>query len=198
MIRLNLIPYRPARRLKRVQTIVAAWGFSVFLGLGGAYAFDAMLLGDIDALAAKKEAQEKTIAQLEKDLGEVKDINAKKQAVQNRLDAIADLRRQRSVSVRVMDEVAKAIPDQVWLTAMSTEKGQISLSGSAASNAEVADFMRRLEESPLFEGVDLSRVSMNDNQGRKKIRTFTLNARVTPPAPPPKPGEEKPAGGGAP
>ena len=96
-----------------------------------------------------------------------------------RISLIKRLESSRYVRVQMMDEVSRTLPDHVWLSAVrETSPGRVQLEGTTFSNLMVADFMQRLEDSPLFEGVDLSISQKGTMEDRDVIR-FTLTANCS-------------------
>lgn len=180
MIRINLIPYREARRKQRLNVILAAWSATALLGGLIAFGVDTMLTNRIAELQADKQAKEARVAELNAKLGEIKDINDKKKQVQARLDTIENLKKDRFLPVRLMDELSKAIPDKVWVTSMTVKKDRISLMATAQSHSDVAEFMDNLEKSPYFAGINLGPLS-SVAYGTHKVRNFTLDAAITSP-----------------
>ena len=67
-----------------------------------------------------------------------------------RLGIINKLQKGRTLSVRVMDELARCVPDHLWMTLAQQDAGsQLDLEGVTYSNLVVSDFMSRLERSPI-------------------------------------------------
>ena len=78
-------------------------------------------------------------------IGEVNNINARKKDVQAKLAILADLRKQRTGPVRMLDALSTAIPKKVWLTAFDEKANAVKMTGRAASHEDVAEFMRALQ-----------------------------------------------------
>ncbi|HYL80032.1 MAG TPA: PilN domain-containing protein, partial [Candidatus Acidoferrum sp.] len=58
--------------------------------------------------------------------------------------------------VRLLDEVSRALPNEVWLTTLTRTGKKMEISGIAFSNFSVANFMTNLgKASPLISNVDL-------------------------------------------
>lgn len=181
MIRINLLPYRPARRMAMLQAIAIVWVGVALLGALLAFGVDQYMLGIIDELNQTKVKNEAVIADLDKRLGEVKDLEAKIAAVEKRLHTIAMLRKGRELSVRLMEQITRQIPEKAWLTALSTKDGKLVVSGKAESSADVAQFMNQLKTSPFIASVELTQVSQAVEKGSIKMRSFSLAAPMRKP-----------------
>jgi len=85
--------------------------------------------------------------------------------------------------VRLMDELARCVPDHLWLTGATQEAGSsISLEGVTYSNLVVSDFMSRLERSAMFDGVELT-VAERSRIADRDLVKFRLTCQVTPDEP---------------
>ncbi|MBF0370711.1 MAG: PilN domain-containing protein [Magnetococcales bacterium] len=181
MIKINLLPYRDARRQKVMQGILIFWFLMAAAGAGAAYGVDYTINQEIDAKKQIRKKNDHQIDKLNEKLGEIKDIKAKKEAVQALLDTIERLQQARFLQVHVLDELSRAIPPKVWLMRLTTREQLLELTGKAQSNAMVADFMNNLNASPYFSQVKLSKI-LSDTEGEHKVKRFILKAEITPPA----------------
>lgn len=97
-----------------------------------------------------------------------------------RMGIINRLEQGRTQSVRLMDELAKCVPDHLWLSGATQDAGtSLSLEGVTYSNLVVSDFMARLERSDMFSNVELS-VAEKGNVTDKSVVKFRLTCTVSP------------------
>jgi type IV pilus assembly protein PilN len=100
-----------------------------------------------------------------------------------RLGIIAKLEKGRTQSVRLMDELARCVPDHLWLTGATQDAGTaLNLEGVTFSNLVVSDFISRLERSPMFAGVELS-VAERATVASREVVKFRITCQVTPDEP---------------
>jgi len=100
-----------------------------------------------------------------------------------RLGIINRLERGRTQAVRLMDELARVLPDHVWLTSANQDQGNLlTLEGTAMSNLVVSDLMTHLDRSSMFADVELD-VAERAQIGDKDAVKFRLHCRVTPDEP---------------
>ena len=102
------------------------------------------LLGNwlwFDSLASeeKKNAQriagtQARIAELEKVIGEVNNINKRKKEVEDKLEVLDELRKRRTGPVRMLDALSTATPKKVWLKEFDEKANAVKLTGRAASH----------------------------------------------------------------
>jgi Tfp pilus assembly protein PilN len=71
------------------------------------------------------------------------------------------------------------VPEHLWLTVYEeTSTDQVKIEGVTFSNLLVADFMSRLEASPLYGTVDLV-VAEKGTIDQRTVVKFTVTAKMT-------------------
>lgn len=185
MIRVNLLP-REEKAARKAPTMSFKVGDMVVPGV---------ILGAAGiVIAATSMAQQSRITALEKSISEVEAqsralapqierVNqlAKERAeLDLRMGIINRLEKGRTQSVRLMDELARCVPDHLWLTGTTQDAGTtLNLEGVTYSNLVVSDFMSRLERSPMFANVELD-VAERGNVTDKQVVKFRVSCQVTP------------------
>ena len=144
LIRINLLPTRQVKKREMGKQMLVL--FAAFLVLGLVLNFLwYQARGSIEAENARKlEATKAEIANLEKAIGEVNNINKRRTEVKAKLAVLEDLRKKRGGPVRMMDALATAMPKKVWLKDFDEKSNAVKLTGTAVSHEDVADFMRSL------------------------------------------------------
>lgn len=155
MAKLNLLPWREARRQERKKEFFATMGLifgAALLVLFGVYTF---INGQIELQEQRNQRLRDEIAQLEKEIAKIKDLDATRARLLARKEIIERLQAQRSTIVHVFHELAANIPEGVVLTSMKQSGDTITLEGRAQSPARVSQYMRSLERSPWLKDVEL-------------------------------------------
>lgn len=145
MIRINLLQVRQVkkRELGR-QWIVLAAVVGVLVLVVNVLWWD-VYQSESDKMAKSNDALKTQIAEKEKVLSDVNNINSKKKEVENKLAQLEDRRKSKSGPVRMLDALATATPKKVWLTAFKEASEDVELKGSAASLEDVAELMKNLQ-----------------------------------------------------
>jgi type IV pilus assembly protein PilN len=144
MIRINLLPVRQVKKREEGrQFIVALVGVMVIALLGNGYWY-LRLSGDRDKRQRKLDDTNQRIAQLEKVIGEVNNLNKRKKEVEDKLKVLDDLRTLRTGPIKLLDALATAIPKKVFVTEFEGKAETLKLVGQAESLDDVSDFMRGL------------------------------------------------------
>ncbi|XXF76628.1 PilN domain-containing protein [Myxococcaceae bacterium GXIMD 01537] len=144
MIRINLLPVRAVKKREMGRQILALFAL-VLIGAGAAnYYWYAGRAEERDRNQIGITQTKAKIADLEKVIGEVTNINQRKADVEKKLAVLGDLRKGRSGPVRMLDALSNATPKKLWLRTFEEENGKVRLVGSAVSHDEVAEYMRGL------------------------------------------------------
>lgn len=187
MIRINLLPREEKAQRKaavnlKVNDLVLPLVVMVAAGLivAGTAMSQRSRAASLQKSIAEVEAQSRALApQIER----VNRLAQERAELDLRLGIINKLEKGRTQSVRLMDELARCVPDHLWLTG-ATQDGSTALSveGVTFSNLVVSEFMSRLERSPMFANVNLEVAERNKAADHDVVR-FRLTAQVTPDEP---------------
>lgn len=187
MIRINLLPREEkAQRQAPVQfkvgdlVVPGAMLLAAGLVIAGTAVSQHTRAARLQADIAEVEAQSRALQpQIEK----VNRLAQERAELDLRLGIIARLEKGRTQSVRLMDELAKCVPDHLWLTGATQDAAtSLALEGVTFSNLVVSDFMSRLERSAMFAGVEVEVAERGVVQNRDVVR-FRISCQVTPDEP---------------
>jgi type IV pilus assembly protein PilN len=183
MIRINLLP-RDERQVKRtftlpkVGTVMPLLVLVLVAALFAAFSVvQAMQVSRLEADIAKAEQEAE---KLRPAIQTINELTQKRQELERRLGVITGLDRQRLTRVKLVDEVSKCIPEHLWMTQFEEIPGanKIQVEGVTFSNLLVADFMSKLEESPLYANVDLV-VAEKGTIDQRNVVKFKITASMT-------------------
>lgn len=151
MIRINLLPHREEKRKARRQQFYVL--SSMIVVLAGLIVF--LVYSVIDGYVSNQEGQNaflrKEIADLDKQIDQIKRLKEQTQALLARKQVIESLQRDRAEPVRLLSELVKQMPTGVYLRSIKQDGQKVSLGGYAQSNARVSALMRNIEASPWLE-----------------------------------------------
>lgn len=196
MIRINLLPHREEKRKARRQQfyvlsglISVLAGLIVFLGWSLIAAMISAQKSNNDFLKAENEKLDKQIAQIKTLKDEINILLSKKKVIE-------DLQRDRGRAVNLLNEMAKQIPEGIFLKTLRQEGLKVTLTGISQSNSRVSEMMRNFAQAPTLESPRLieTRSVMVD---RKKMQEFNMVVQIRPVKDPTaqSAGPEKPKGG---
>jgi len=177
MIRINLLPVRAEKKRETVrQQLTLAVALLVLL-FAGIAAVHIMLGNDIDDLQARITQRRAEISRLQVIIGEVKEFKKKKRELEEKIEVIAQLEARQRGPVRVLDELARIVPKEIWIERLKDSGGALSLEGFAVDNQTIARFMTSMEASPWFRGVRLE-VTKQVTRAGVDLKSFSLRASV--------------------
>ncbi|MBW7901159.1 MAG: PilN domain-containing protein [Rhodocyclaceae bacterium] len=181
MMRINLLPHREEKRKAKRQRfyvlsglIVVLAGLIVFLGYS-------VIGGYISNQEARNAFLKAEIAVLDKQIAEIKRLREQTEALLSRKQIIESLQGDRAEAVHLLNEMAKQVPEGIYLKSLKQSGRGIQMVGYAQSNARVSTLMRNLEASPWIERPQLVEIKAV-TVGRRRISEFSLNATMTRPA----------------
>lgn len=187
MIRINLLP-REEKAQRRASIsfnpgdLVIPVGVLAAAGLviAGTALSQNSRVSNLHRSIEEVEAQSRALApQIER----VNQLARERAELDLRLGLINKLEKGRTQSVQLMDELARCVPDHLWLNNASEGGGnQLTLEGVTFSNLVVSDFMSRLEQSPMFANVELG-VAQSGEIDKHEIVKFQITCQVTPDQP---------------
>jgi len=144
IVRINLLPVRQGKKREVSRQFLVLTAAVIVLVLVGNYIFFERVNSESERNTAKINQTQARIGELEKVIGEVNNLNARKKEVEDKLKILSGLRKGRSGPVRLMDALATAMPKKVWLSDFEERADAVRLQGTALAHDDVADLMRSL------------------------------------------------------
>lgn len=178
MIRINLLPRRPRRRLPGRQFIE--------IGLPVAAVVVALILavlvgGQIRGLETQIAETNRKIDEIQPEVARVLELERQIAVLRAKENLILALLRQQLPAASILNEVRLLIPRDVWLTGFTVPEAQsLGLEGFALNYPAVAQFMDNLAAGQLFRSVDLTVVQL-ERIGAREVVKFSVTARIVKP-----------------
>jgi type IV pilus assembly protein PilN len=177
MIRINLLPVRVSKKKEAGKQQLVIFAGVLVAGLLANWAWGASRAADLKAREVKLARTRDDIAQLERIIGEVKNIKDAQQELQKKLDVLDKLKQGRTGPVRMLDELATVTPRQLWLTRLDEKAGAVTFAGTAVSIDDVSEFMSKLKQSKYFAKVELKKTTAVKGTGRSnRLVDFEITA----------------------
>ncbi len=191
MIRINLLPVRVSKKKVVGKQHLLLFALVIVGGFVGNFLWVSARASELAALQARIQKTQAEIAQLDRIIGEVKNIKDQQAALREKLDILAQLKANRSGPVRVLDALATVTPKRLSISKLEEKGGAITFTGYAATIDDVSDFMTALKNDPHFSAVELQKTAAAQQQQQRGLEyvDFTLTASVTYSPKPPAPGD---------
>jgi type IV pilus assembly protein PilN len=183
MAHINLLPWRENRRAehkKNYLTLLAVLALGAF---GLMFAAGNVLDKMTDNQNVRNSFIEQQTAILDQQIEKIKNIKKDKEAIEQRMALIEQLESSRNAVPIVLDELVRLVPHGLSFRSFSRQGNLIEILGVSESNNRLADFMRRLQDSTVFSGGELSSIKA-DTSALEAVSdfklTFTINPSVAP------------------
>lgn len=178
MTRINLLPWREARRKQQQRDFMSMLGAAAAAAVLGVFLTHLQVAEYIDHQEARNQYLRDELDRLEKIEKEIQELDKAKARLLGRLEIIQDLQRSRPGMVRVFDALARNLPKDIFLGSLKSNSKDLTLSGTAVSNKLVSEFMRELEKSRWF-GEPVLKVVENKPINNIRASKFELTVKQT-------------------
>ena len=131
-------------------------------------------------------ATEQERARLQSLLAEVRDFEAQRGQLQQRVALIQQLRSGQSVPVQLLDHVSRSLPDMLWLTQLIQDGDAVTIEGQSTTLIALSDFVGNLGNGNLLlKPIELvnsqvENVGASGPAGGVDLIKFTVKAQLAP------------------
>ncbi len=188
MIRINLLPFRAARKKENIRRQVSVFLLSLIFVSSALMYYHIRLNHQIGALNGQIKTTKKQLVRYEKISKAIDGIKHKLKILNDKLNIINQLQLNRKEPIHLLDKMTTAvIPKRMWFTSFGSRDQVVNIKGIALDNKTVADFMIGLEKTDLFASVNLKTLQKHQLPGRKlSLKNFEISCTKASLAKPPK------------
>jgi type IV pilus assembly protein PilN len=184
MIRVNLLPHREMKRAAQRRAFIIAAVAMIAIGAVTVFLVHGVLASRIEAQAARNKFLDEQIVAVDKQIAEIRRIREQTQQLLARKQVVETLQSNREEVVRLFDQIARQLPDGVYLRNMKQAGNKVNIVGYAQSNARVSTLLRNLESSPWLDNATLveikaATVTGQGSQAGQRLNEFIVNVDVT-------------------
>ena len=180
MIRVNLLPHREIRRRRLQQQFFITLGVVVLAGAGIWFVVHSSLSNTYEGQISRNQYLTQEIAKLDKEIEDIKKLKEMTAALLARKKVVETLQSNRAEVVHLLDDLARQLPDGIYLKAIKQEGARVTINGFTQSQARVSTLMRNLEASQHLEHANLIEIKAVP-QANSRINEFTLNVNIARP-----------------
>ncbi len=150
MAKINLLPWRDELREQRKKQFIMICLAVVLLGatsVAGSWFYYNQKLAD------QEQANQLIVStnqNLDVQLKSLEGLQERRNAVIERMKLIQGLQSQRPIAVRLIDEIVRVTPANMYLTKFTRAGDKFTIEGKAESPNTVAELLRALEASPWY------------------------------------------------
>lgn len=182
MIRINLLPHREEKRKQRKAAFFRALALSGMLGLAIVVGIGGFFAAQIADQTQRNDFIKAENAKLDVQIREIATLRQEIEALKARQQAVEDLQSDRNQPVYLLDELARQVPEGVYLKSLKQDGQRVALTGYAQSNERVSELLRHLSaESPWLERPDLVEiraVTLGKDRDARRVYDFSVNVGI--------------------
>jgi type IV pilus assembly protein PilN len=208
VIRINLLPIRKVKRAEASQRQFAYMGLAILATVVGVVFLHLQADGQLEDIKRRNTILTAEVARLKQEIGDYDKIRAQREELLRQRKTIQALDAGRTGPVYLLREMSEILspgkgptfdrvtyeetlrrdpnagfnaswdPRRVWMEAYSEDQKHVRVRGSAKSNEDVAEFLKRLNSSVFFGNVNLDSTTQVSGRGIKFVN-FGLSADVT-------------------
>ena len=192
MIRINLLPFRAARKKEDIRRQVSVFLLSLVLVLIVAGYISYYLSGKVKSLNKKIQSTQAQVDKYNKINKEIDDIKKKLALLNKKISVIQTLDLTRKDPVKLLDDMSRfCLEKRMWYTKLTEKAGTIRVVGVAMDNPTIAEFMTRLENSKQYQNVKLLSINQDSSIAGLNLKTFNISFRKVLPTKQPKQAVKK-------
>src|SRR5512143_1210452 len=148
MIKVNLIPSKNRKKAKPLPTFLIATIGIAFAAVAVMIYLNFFFQGRINAKKAQVAENQKRLAELAQKIKAVDDYEKRNADFKKRKGIIEELGKNKSLPVKLLDEISRVLPTGVWLTSMDIKGGgDVAMSCAGFTNTDVVNFVNGLKGS---------------------------------------------------
>ena len=181
-IRINLLPHRQMLRAQQQRWFAVLAIVVAVMGLAAVAAGQALLVNEKNSQDRRNAFLKAELAKLDKQIEEIRQFKEKTQDLLSRKNVVESLQGNRTEAVRLFDELARRLPEGLYLKSVKQTGDILALAGYAQSSARVSTFMRALDETKLFQDPVLVEVKAAQ-VGKLRVNEFSMNVKLSRQAP---------------
>ena len=177
MIKINLLLARKEKKKVGIRKEFIVLILSIVLlvvVLGG---IQYLLEREKSDILAKISETKKEIAYYKSLTTEVLKAKEAQKILQDKLNVINALRKEKATPAKVLDELSIDKPEILHLESVRKDGSKLGIEGIALDDETIANFMTNLRKSKLFKNVDLV-VSEQVEQSKIKLKKFILSCEI--------------------
>jgi type IV pilus assembly protein PilN len=178
MIRINLLPFRLARKKENIRRQVSIFFLSILLLVS---VLTWYTLGIKNAIEEKQRETDRVNAQIaiyKEKADRVSEIQKRLRILEDKLQIVESLKQKRDEQLVLLEDLqVRLVPEQMWIETLDADERSVTLTGIAFDNPTIANFMKRLEASNLFQEIDLKQTRIKKFDEGTNLKAFELKCQ---------------------
>ncbi len=182
MAKINLLPWREELRQERQRQFAMTALLTAILGVVIVFLVSLGFDRAISHQNARNQTIQAEISRLQVQIRRIEELEETRSRLLSRKQVIETLQASRSLTVEMMDQLAKTIPMGVTLNGIAQQGMNLRLEGTSQSNARVSAYLQALDDNELFIDPDLNVVrAQAEPENSQEPYEFSLSVKLRSP-----------------
>ena len=177
MIRVNLLGRKHKKKIKPIQIELSAFVLAVAAVFAGIMLFNMTVNAKIAYLEEQVNKKQTELRKLQKVKQEVERFRSQMDDIQKKIEIVRKLKEGQKGYYKILTNVEKSLPEDVWTSSISFETNRIVLNCSSLRVSSVNRFVMNLYETKMFSTIDLEKADKKDEE-TVEINNFIITAGV--------------------
>jgi len=170
MININLLDWRGKIRLINNNRFYALTGVAVVIVVICTLFVSFILNSMVDGEDGNVKYLSTEISAVEGKIGKIKDLQKQKDLLLSRRSVIETLQASSPFVVKVLDNLAKAVPEGVVLNSVIRTQDQLVITGSSDTNSQISTFMKNIAVLPWVKSYKLNDITSQTTKELKNAK----------------------------
>ena len=167
-VKINLLDWRTELTTFRQQQFMAMLGLGFVVAAGSVFMVTVGVQGAIDHQRERNAFLTNQIAEMDKKIKEIEELEKVKANLLARMKVIEELQASRTAMVHFFDEIVNTLPDGVYIKTLKQAGSAVTVDGVAESNGRVSAYMKNIESSRWFTEPRLIVINTKDVARRRQ------------------------------
>lgn len=182
MRKINLLPWREELRREAQRNFMIMLILAAVAAAGCVFAVNRYFDAQISNQNQRNAYLSTEIAKLDRQIARIEELDDTRSRLLERKRVIEDLQANRTLMVRLFDQLVRTVPTGIRLLNARQVGDQITITGTSQSNARVSTYLRNLEASGVLHSPQLRIIEAETEETDSQMPyMFTVAATVAPP-----------------
>lgn len=182
MRKINLLPWREELRREAQRNFMILLIVAAVAAAGCVFAVNRYFDAQISNQNQRNAYLNTEIAKLDRQIARIAELDETRSRLLERKQVIEDLQANRTLMVRLFDQLVRTVPTGIRLLNARQVDDQITITGTSQSNARVSTYLRNLEASGVLHNPQLRIIEAETEETDSQMPyMFTVAATVAPP-----------------
>jgi Tfp pilus assembly protein PilN len=175
--RFNLLPHRMQKQMWQKRVLGRQVSMVLLLAFLTAFLIHGIVVTRLDYLESYNNSLQSAVTQMLPAYREAQQFVKQRDDMLERQKVLERLDARRSTSVMILDDVARAMLPEVYLTRLEEDGERFRLEGKAVNNAAIANFYELIVKSERLTALALEEIHVQEGESLAPY-VFLINGKV--------------------